>query len=114
VTEQPWYRQVLGRAANLLIRVLILPGIRDTQCGFKGFRREAARVIFPKQTIDGWGFDMEVLVIARKNGYKVVEVPSKWYHRGAGKLHFFRDAFSTLRDLFRIITNSWSGKYVDK
>jgi len=111
VNPQPWFRRFAGGVARLLIRAAILPGIKDTQCGFKGFRKDAATLIFPKQTIWGWGFDMEVLVIARKNKLKVREVPSIWHHRGASKINFFRDFFSTLRDLFRIISNRWKGKY---
>ena len=77
---EPGYRHLMGRVFNLLVRLLAVPGFQDTQCGFKCFRREVARDIFPYQTMDGWGFDVEVLFVARKRGYRVVEVPINWYY----------------------------------
>lgn len=70
-------RKLVSGTGNLLVQMLLLPGIKDTQCGFKAFSRQASAVVFPAQTIDGWGFDMEVLAIARKRGYSIglIEVP---------------------------------------
>lgn len=114
VVEQPWYRKLLGRAANLLIQIVILHGIKDTQCGFKAFTRKAAREIFAVQEIAGWGFDMEILVIARKWGYKIKEMPVSWYNIGESRLRPIKAALRTLKDLFRIKWNSITGKYDKK
>ncbi len=73
-------RQVLGRAFNLLLRMVLRLDFKDTQCGFKAFRRRAARRVFPLQRIERWGFDPEILFLARRSGFKVVEVPVRWGH----------------------------------
>lgn len=75
---QPWYRQILGKAGNVFLQVLILKGIKDTQCGFKCFSEEAAERIFKIAKIDRWGFDIEALALARKFGYKIKEMPVVW------------------------------------
>lgn len=75
---QPWYKVFLGNIGNLIIQVLLLPGIWDTQCGFKCFSREASLKIFPLQRINGWGFDVEILSLAKDFGYKIKEVPVVW------------------------------------
>ena len=101
--KQPWYRIYLGRLANRAIQMLVpaLRGIKDTQCGFKLFRGEVARRIFPLQRIERWGFDFEILHIARKYGYKVVEVPVEWSHSGDTRIRF-RDYPRTLQELFKV------------
>lgn len=75
---QPFYRQILGRVSNLIIQAVNLPGIMDTQCGFKAFTAEAAKRIFPLTRINGWGFDIEALALARSLGYRAKEVPVRW------------------------------------
>lgn len=82
ILRQPWPREALGRLGNLAIRTLTpsLGDIRDTQCGFKLFRREAARRLFGASRIDGWGFDFEILALARAMGIRVVEVGVSWRH----------------------------------
>lgn len=100
--RQPFHRQSMGRMGNLAIQLLLLPGIHDTQCGFKLFRRDAARDIFSRTTLQRWSFDIEVLYIARQRGYRMAEVPIRWSHRPGSKLHLVRDYLATLRDLFVI------------
>jgi len=75
---QPWYKRFLGNMGNLFIQALVLPGIWDTQCGFKCFSREAALKIFSLQKTSGWGFDVEILSLAKNLGYKIKEIPVVW------------------------------------
>lgn len=78
MSREPWYRRLFGQAGNWFIRLLAVPGIRDTQRGFKVFTARAAHDIFPRVTITGWGFDVEVLALARARGYRIKEVPVTW------------------------------------
>ncbi len=108
--HQPFYRILLSRMSNLLIQVLAVPGIKDTQLGFKAFTREAAHEIFPLVTVLRWGFDMEVLTIALARGYKIKEVGVSWTEHGGG--HVPLSAYvESLFDLFKIKLRSLSGKY---
>lgn len=75
---QPWYRRILGDAGNLFIQLMLLKGIKDTQCGFKAFSREATEAIFPHLTISGWGFDVEILTLARYYDFSITEIPVLW------------------------------------
>lgn len=109
--KQPTPRVVLSRLSNLLIQALILPGIRDTQCGFKLFRRIEAKEIFRRQTIWGWGFDMEILRIARELGYKIKEVPITWYNDEQSHIRSSRVVWRTLKELLTIKNNSLAGHY---
>ena len=110
---QPWYREFLGRLANLLVRIIILPKIYDTQCGFKAFTKKAAKAIFSKQKIVGWGFDMEILVLALKFGFKIKEVPITWFNAPESKVSL-GTYFSTLKELLQIRWWLWRGKYDHK
>ena len=109
--NEPEFRHLGGRLINLAIRLLILPGLQDTQCGFKCFRAEVADKIFPCQSISGWSFDIEVLYIARKYGYQIVEVPIDWYFDAETKLRAVNDALRMLRDIFLIHRNNVRGLY---
>ena len=109
--NEPEYRHRGGRLINLAIRILILPGFHDTQCGFKCFRGAVAEDIFPYQTISGWSFDIEILYIARKRGYKVDEVPIHWYFDPESKLRAVKDAIRMLRDILLIHWNNLRGRY---
>jgi len=111
VIEQPWYRRFLGRAANFLIQLILLPRIKDTQCGFKVFTHDVAKEIFRQSRIIGWGFDMEILAIARSWGYKIKEVPVSWYEAGKSRLRPVRASWRTLRELIRVKLNLMRGKY---
>src|SRR3954469_8896604 len=108
---EPVYRHLMGRLFNVGVRWLTLPGIQDSQCGFKMFTADAVRTIFPQVTVDGWAFDVEVLTIARARGLKIVEVPIEWHYRRESQISMVRDGFSMLRELLRIRTRAMRGKY---
>lgn len=108
---EPYFRHVMGRIFNLVVRALAVRGVSDTQCGFKLIRREVARDLFLHQTVPGWGFDVELLYIARARGYSIREIPVPWYYRSGSKVRPGRDTFSMLRDLFAIRRNAARGKY---
>lgn len=78
--HQPFFRELLGKTFNVFVQTLLFSGIKDTQCGFKGFKDYAAENIFSKAKIDGFGFDVEILYIAKKEGYKIAQVPVEWYN----------------------------------
>lgn len=109
--NEPSYRHWGGRGINFLIQMLILPGLNDTQCGFKCFRGEVAQNIFSRQTLYGWSFDIELLYIARRHGYGVVEIPIHWYHFSESKVSALRDALDMIKDIFRIHANARRGLY---
>lgn len=111
IVKQTLARRLFSRLGNILVQALILPGLRDTQCGFKLFSAEAAKRIFPRQTITGWGFDMEVLHIARLYGYQIKEVPINWYNDEQSRLQSGRVFSRTLKELLIIRWNSWVGRY---
>jgi len=100
--RQPWYREALGRAANLLVRAIGVRGIHDTQCGFKLFERAVARDVFSRCKLDGFSFDLEVLMIARDLGHAIREVPIRWAHQEGSKVVLWRDAPKSLFDLLRL------------
>jgi dolichyl-phosphate beta-glucosyltransferase len=111
IRKQPLYRQLFGRMFNLALRLVLGLHYKDTQCGFKAFSRRAAQAIFPLQSIERWGFDPELLYLARKFDFKVAEVPVVWVHRDGTRLNPLRDGFRSLGEMCRIRWNSWSGKY---
>ncbi|GIV77265.1 glycosyltransferase family 2 protein [Litorilinea aerophila] len=108
---EPVYRHVMGRVFNLLVRLLAVPGIQDTQCGFKCFSREAARQIFPLQRISGWGFDVELLYIALHHGIPIVEIPVNWHYGEDSRVSPIRDTINMLSELLEIRRNGRAGLY---
>lgn len=100
--HQPIYRELGGKALNLVIRLLAVSGIRDTQCGFKLFRGDAARRIFGHCILDGWGFDVEVLYLAKRMGYRIAEVPVRWNHSADSRIRPLQAGLQVMRDLLRI------------
>jgi dolichyl-phosphate beta-glucosyltransferase len=108
--KQPLYRIVLSRMANLLIQLLAVPGVHDTQLGFKVFTNQAAEDIFSRITVFGWGFDMEVLTIGRLHGYKIKEVPVLWREQGGSHVPL-KAYIRSLWDLFTIKANAILGRY---
>src|SRR3989344_4160552 len=108
--SEPAWRRIFGKLGNLFIQIMAVPGIHDTQRGFKIFTAEAAEKIFPKLTIERWGFDVEVLALARKFGYKIKEVPIDW--RNAPESHVGLKAyFQVLLETVKIRLNLWTGRY---
>jgi len=111
VVHQPFYREPLGYLYNDLIQFLLLKGIEDTQCGFKLFRREVARDVFSRGKLVGFAFDVEVLFIARKLGYRIAEIPIRWRNDPDTKIKLLRHGSNMLADLLRIRWNAWKGLY---
>jgi glycosyltransferase involved in cell wall biosynthesis len=109
--DEPLHRHWGGRMINLLIRLLALPGMHDTQCGFKCFRAPVAEVLFKRQTLGGWSFDIEILFIARDMGYKIVEIPIPWYFNSDSKVSPGRDAIKMAIDILKIRWNAFRGVY---
>lgn len=109
--HEPAYRHFIGRGYNLLIRWLALPGLQDTQCGFKCFRGEVAEQLFRQQTLTGWSFDVEILFIGRRLGYQVVEIPIPWYYNAESKVNVLRDSIQMGLDILKIRWNDWRGIY---
>lgn len=109
--NEPIYRHLVGRIFNLMIRVLALPGLNDTQCGFKCFRGDLVEDVFRRQTISGWSFDIEVLFIARQRGYHIVEMPIPWYYTQDSKVQVLRDSLKMGLDLIKIRLNALRGVY---
>jgi glycosyltransferase involved in cell wall biosynthesis len=112
--DEPYYRHLTGRVFNLLIRLLVLPTLQDTQCGFKCIRADVARDIFRYQTLTGWAFDVELLYIARRHGYNIVEIPIHWYFNADSKISVARDSLRMFLDLLLIRRNARRGLYDPK
>jgi len=108
---EPAYRHFMGRVYNLLVRVLAVPDIHDTQCGFKCFSYGAAHQIFPLQTVDGWGFDVEALYIAQRHGLPIIEIPVNWYYGDDSRVSPVRDTVNMVRELLAIRRNGRRGVY---
>ncbi len=109
--RQSIFRQFAGRVFNLLNRLILGLKFKDTQCGMKAFTREAAHAIFPRQRIERWGFDPEILFIARKLGYKTLEVGVQWAHDDRSKINPIVDGMKMFTEMLQIRWNSLAGKY---
>jgi hypothetical protein len=109
--SEPHFRHLGGRLMNWLIQLSILPGLNDTQCGFKCFSHQVAKDLFENQTLDGWSFDIELLFIARQRGYKIIEVAIPWIYNQESKVHAIRDAVQILIDIQTIRKNHRQGSY---
>lgn len=119
---EPWYRHLMGRVFNYLVRLVAVSGFQDTQCGFKAFRREVAHDLFRRVQLYGdaakpvkgsavTGFDVEVLFLARKRGYKIREVPVVWRYDANTKVSPLRDSIHLFRDVCFVRWNDWRGRY---
>jgi glycosyltransferase involved in cell wall biosynthesis len=109
--HQPLYRRFFGRCFNWVTRRVMGLPFKDTQCGFKAFKRDAAQVIFRLQTIERWGFDPEILFIARKLKYRIVEVPVTWGHDERSRMSYLKDGMKMLEEMAEIRRNSLRGRY---
>ncbi len=109
--RQPLYRQLFGRIFNAALRIVLGLSYADTQCGFKIFTRRAAHIIFPLQRIDRWGFDPELLFLAKRFGFKVSEIPIAWAHSEGSRIRYFRDGMHMFWEMLKIRWYSLSGKY---
>jgi dolichyl-phosphate beta-glucosyltransferase len=111
VTHQPWYRQIMGKTFNKIVRVLLVRGLKDTQCGFKMFTREAAKKIFPLQMIERFAFDVEILFLARKLGFRIIEMPVTWKDSPLTSVSMVKDSLSMFTALLHIRLNNLRGLY---
>jgi len=100
--SQSWLRELLGKLLNRIIQFLYLPGVHDTQCGFKLFKGDIARELFSQLKISGFLFDVEVLYLAKKRGYHIVEVPAIWSHDKLSKVSILRNLPGVISDLIKI------------
>lgn len=109
--NEPHYRHLTGRVFNNLIRLLVLPDLQDTQCGFKCFRAAVAEDVFHYQTLTGWSFDVEILYIAQRKGYQIREIPINWYFKADTKISVLQDSWQMFLDLLTIRRNARRGLY---
>jgi glycosyltransferase involved in cell wall biosynthesis len=112
IRRQPLYRRLFGRIFNLALRVILGLQFKDTQCGFKAFTRRSAEAIFPLQKIERWGFDPELLYLARKFGFTIREIPVAWSHREGTRIHPLRDGIRMFGELLRVRWYALKGNYV--
>lgn len=108
---EPRSRHLVGRMFNLAVQRLVLPGIEDSQCGFKMFTARAVEAILPHVSVEGWAFDVEMLAIARARGLRIVEVPIEWHYRSESRLSVGRDGLKMLREILAIRSRAASGGY---
>lgn len=109
--DEPFYRHLTGRVFNTFIRMLVLPALQDTQCGFKMFRADAAEDLFRRQTLMGWSFDVELLYVASLRNYPILEIPIPWYFNPESKVNVLRDSWRMFLDLLAIRRNGRKGRY---
>jgi len=107
---QPFWKRFLGNVGNILIQIMAVPGIWDTQCGFKCFSEKAAKEIFSRTKINGWAFDIEVLSLARKLGYKIAIIPVYWRNNPFSHVKL-KAYFKVLKELIKIRINLWRNVY---
>lgn len=122
--KEPLHRHIMGFGFNLLTRIIVLPGILDSQCGFKLFSATATEIIFPHLFVYGLknrapdaftgAFDVELLFLARKNKIAVAEIPVLWQHAQSDRVSPIKDSLRMLRDIIRIRVNDWRGRYEKK
>lgn len=112
--KQPIFRQIMGKIFCILVNLIVLRGFKDTQCGFKLFKKDTARRIAQFQTLDRFAFDVEILFLAKKLGYKIKEAPVVWTDKKGGSVRAIKDSINMLIDLFNIIYNNLAGKYKER
>lgn len=100
--HQPFYREFMGKAFNIFVQMLLIKGIKDTQCGFKGFTKKASNLIFPYSKINGFSFDVEILYLAKKNSLIIEQEPVLWFNDQRSKVNPVTDSFKMIIELFRI------------
>lgn len=108
--HQPWYKELAGNLGNVVVRSLAVPGMYDTQAGFKMFTAKVVTDVFPRLTINGWGFDIEILAVARARGYRIKEAPITWLNDPESKVRA-ATYFEVLGDVWRIRRNLKAGVY---
>ncbi len=111
IVHQPWYREKMGKIFNFMVNVVLLRGIVDTQCGFKGFKRDVAKKVFSRCRIDGFSFDVEALYLSRKFDYKIKELPIRWENSTLSKVSPVKHSIQMFRDLLGIKMKDLQGYY---
>jgi len=109
--DEPWYRHFMGRVLSLIIKVLAMRGFEDTQCGFKMFHAPAAEDLFRVQTLSGIGFDIELLFVAKKRSYTILEIPINWYFSDESRMRLVGDSLAVILEIFEIRRNWRNGVY---
>ena len=102
VVDQNWLRRSMGQTFNRVVRLISGIPLRDTQCGFKAFRKNVVHDLFAAQTINGFAFDVEILLLARKRGYGMADFPVEWHNSAASKVHILHDSLRMLWDVWRL------------
>ncbi len=111
IVSQPFYRKTMGKIFNILVQLLIFKGIKDTQCGFKCFTNEAANEVFKRCKINGFSFDVEILLIARKLGFKIKDIPVQWINSPETRVHPVKHSLAMIKELLYIKQNEYKGLY---
>lgn len=111
--HQPWYRERMGKTFNLLVQALVMPGVRDTQCGFKAFRGDVIRPMLPHLMVDRFAFDVEILYLAKRRGYRIVEIPVVWRNDPNTRVNAIGDSARMLKELLRLRWSALRGRYRD-
>lgn len=109
--HQPWLRENMGKVFTALSNLIADVNVRDVTCGFKCYRGVVARDLYERQRLFDWSFDAEIIHIARRNGYQLMEVPVRWYDESGTKVHLLRDSYRSFKGLLTIRLNSWRGLY---
>jgi dolichyl-phosphate beta-glucosyltransferase len=109
--RQPWHREKMGKTFNLLVKLLAIGGIKDTQCGFKLLEGAVARDLFARSLIEGFSFDVEILFLAARSGRRIKEVPIKWLDSPNSRVRLLRHPLQMMLDLFRVRAYALSGRY---
>jgi glycosyltransferase involved in cell wall biosynthesis len=109
--KQPFYRVLWSRLCNRVIQKSLVPGVRDTQCGFKAFTAEAARDLFRYGRIDGWAFDLEILALARRRGFSIAEIGVEWKDDGRSRVNPLKDMWKVIKEAMTIRRNLRRGVY---
>ena len=111
IVHQPWYREKMGKIFNFMVNMVLLKGIIDTQCGFKGFKREVVKTVFSRCKIDGFSFDVEALYLSRKYNFKIKEIPIRWENSALSKVSPIKHSLQMFRDLIGIKIKDLKGYY---
>ena len=111
IIQQPWYREKMGKMFNSIVNMVLLKGIIDTQCGFKGFKKDVAKKVFSRCVINGFFFDVEALYLSQKFNFRIKEIPIRWENSALSKVNPIKDSLQMLKDLFRIKTKDFQGYY---
>lgn len=109
--DEPEYRHIMGRVYNLIVRLFAVPGFQDTQAGFKCFRRNAAKLVTDRQTVNGWAFDVELLYIAQKHACNIVEIPIEWHYQPNSRINPIKDSYDMFLEVFKIRRKGAQGIY---